>query len=57
VAKSVDAVDLKSTGRKAVPVQFRPRAPALNPIAGVYSAENNWHEEFFFLRIRSDFFF
>lgn len=27
VAKQVDATDLKSVGRKVVPVQFRPGAP------------------------------
>ena len=31
VAKSVDARDLKSLGRKAMPVRVRPRAPVLRP--------------------------
>src|SRR3954462_1440188 len=32
VAKRVDAADLKSAGRKAVPVQVRPRAPLRSPV-------------------------
>lgn len=31
VVKSVDTGDLKSPGRKAVPVQVRPRAPSSSP--------------------------
>ena len=30
VAELVDATDLKSVGRKAMPVRFRPGAPALS---------------------------
>ena len=35
VAEQVDAADLKSVGRKAVPVRFRPSAPIKKPTLAV----------------------
>ena len=35
MAESVDAADLKSVGRKAVPVRFRPSAPIIKEDASL----------------------
>jgi hypothetical protein len=41
MAKSVDAADLKSARRKAMPVRVRLRAPKRHPMADHFSQEGN----------------
>jgi hypothetical protein len=46
VAELVDATDLKSVGRKAMPVRFRPGAPFIKDLGGKRSWSLGGHAHF-----------